>query len=144
MLNYLNAVSFYNRILAIACDPNWNEKSKQVAVLGEDKFVWIWDLVQKAVTKGHNVHVDKTKIEDKGFSLCYTIDHKVLTYDNKQFVEYCEASNTYKIYADKPLMNRNNNVIMLSASPYDANIFAAGSKTGLVMVYKLKSKFQYY
>lgn len=80
---------------------------------------------------------NKDRDRQEIFPLCFTLDKKVLTMAKNRFVTYCVASNTYKISND---VARKHVVTLLRASPYNPDIFAAGTLAGLIMVMSVKSK----
>lgn len=121
---------------SIDFNPNWLEV-KEFATLSEDHAVHVWSFNESSIIKGHNVHLTKYEKNNSHCDIAYTLDSKILSVDENNFVKYCTQSNTFII---EPNFRKfvKNAVVMLKTSPYDKDIFAAGCKDGLVLLMSLK------
>lgn len=121
---------------SIDYNPNWPEV-KEFATLSEDHVVHVWSFNDSTVIKGHNVHLIKNEKRISHCDMAYTLDSKILSVDENNFVKYCTQSNTFTIETNFRKLVKNA-VVLLKTSPYDKDIFAAGCKDGLVLLMNLK------
>lgn len=121
---------------SIDFNPNWLEL-KEFATLSEDHVVHVWSFNESSIIKGHDVHLKKYEKNNSQCDIAYTLDSKILSVDESNFVKYCTQSNTFIIETNFRKYVKNA-VVMLKASPYDKDIFAAGCKDGLVLLMSLK------
>lgn len=137
-------ISVKSTIKSLACSPDWSER-REFATFDDQNNLQVWDVDQEASVKGHKGHVYKIRRgENRGgqsndvtSAICFTQTQKIISCDHSVMIVYCLLTDTYKIYAD--FFKPNQIVVVLSPCPTDRNVFAAGLKNGLIVLFSLQS-----
>ncbi|XP_055597200.1 protein rigor mortis [Uranotaenia lowii] len=125
-------------IKSMACSSDWNEK-REFAILDDHNVLCIWDMDKEAPVKGHKGHFLKrqhTRDKDVCSAICFSQTEKVISVDYSELIVYCLLTDTFKVYPD--FFKQSMTVVILSPSPHDRYIFAAGTRSGLVLLFSIK------
>ncbi|XP_038109419.1 protein rigor mortis [Culex quinquefasciatus] len=126
-------------VKSLACSQDWTER-REFATLDDQNNLLVWDLEVGLPVKGHKGHVYKAHgggprySDEVNSAICFTRTQKVLSAEHSLLIVYCLATDTYKIYAEL----FRDTVVLLSPCPDDRNVFAAGLRRGLIVLFSLK------
>lgn len=99
-----------------------------------DYNVFVYDFTSGSVVKGHKGHAtDSNPLKDHQASkaIAFLRQNVILSSVNSNLINYCVASNTFKIFLD---FSTRNPMTIMKQSPKDQNLVAAGTKNGLVLL----------
>ncbi|XP_055379595.1 protein rigor mortis [Condylostylus longicornis] len=130
------------QVKGIDCDPDWS-KEKYFAALVGDNSVQIWDFDKGKAKIGHKAHIRQVHGDGDGpplenVRMCFLKNRTVLSVDSSNLVILCLASNTY--IKKRRIIPLKHDISIIKGSPYDENIFAAGTTRGLILLVNLKNE----
>ncbi|XP_062546175.1 protein rigor mortis [Armigeres subalbatus] len=137
-------ISVKSTIKALACSPDWSER-REFATFDEQNNLQVWDVDQETAIKGHKGHTYKLRrgesrggqSNDVTSAICFTETQKIISCDYSVMIVYCLVTDSYKTYGD--LFKPTQTVVVLSPCPSDRNVFAAGLKNGLIVIFSLQN-----
>lgn len=125
-------------VKSLACSQDWSDR-REFATFDDQNNLLVWDLDVGRPVKGHKGHVYKAHGRDQRYSdevnsaICFTRTQKVLSVEQTLLIVYCLMTDTYKMYADI----FRSTVVLLSPCPDDRNVFAAGMRNGLILLFSI-------
>uniref|UniRef100_A0A182YIM0 WD_REPEATS_REGION domain-containing protein n=1 Tax=Anopheles stephensi TaxID=30069 RepID=A0A182YIM0_ANOST len=128
-------------VTSLACSPDWTEQ-RLFATMDERYSLFVWDLDLQQAIKGHMGHAtppakgkSSKHLPNVVSALCFTTDGQLLSCVYSDLAVYNLLTDSYVLWPD---FFRNKTAVTLVPCPTDRDVFMAGLKDGLIMIFSLK------